>query len=208
MKNLSLILNIVLFAAVAVLYYLHFSNGKSSSTGTEISAPKDLNIAYINSDTVLKYYDYFKVNRDKLESKGKKLDQDLRNRAQSFQNDYEAYQRNLSNLTIGQAKAVEEDLAKKQQNLQLYQQSLSQEMSVEEGKMTQELYQRVTGHLKKYGEQNGLQIVFKYDPTSDVLFGGPGLDITKQIVDGLNKEYASEKESAPAKTDSVKTKKK
>jgi len=117
MKNLSLILNIVLFVAVAVLYYLHFSNGKSSSTGTEISAPKDLNIAYINSDTVLKYYDYFKVNRDKLESKGKKLDQDLRNRAQSFQNDYEAYQRNVSNLTIGQAKAVEEDLAKKEVEL-------------------------------------------------------------------------------------------
>lgn len=201
MKNLSLILNIVLFAAVAVLYYLHFSAQKSSSTGTEISAPKDLNIAYINSDSVLKYYDYFKVNRDKLESKGKKLDQDLRNRAQSFQNDYEAYQRNVSNLTIGQAKAVEEDLAKKQQNLQLYQQSLSQEMSVDEGKMTQELYKRVTDHLKVYGEQNGLQIVFKYDPTSDVLFGGPGLDITKQVVDGLNKEYALEKESIPVKKD-------
>lgn len=208
MKNLSLILNIILFVAVAVLYYLHFSSPKSSSIGTEISAQKDLNIAYINSDTVLKYYDYFKVNRDKLESKGKKLDQDLRNRAQSFQNDYEAYQRNVSNLTIGQAKAVEEDLAKKQQNLQLYQQSLSQEMSVEEGKMTQELYKRVTDHLKVYGEQNGLQIVFKYDPTSDVLFGGPSLDITKQIVDGLNKEYASEKESTPVKKDSVKTKKK
>lgn len=208
MKNLSLILNIVLFAAVAVLYYLHFSAPKSSSAETEISAPKDLSIAYINSDTVLKYYDYFKVNRDKLESKGKKLDQDLRNRAQSFQNDYEAYQRNVSNLTIGQAKAVEEDLAKKQQNLQLYQQSLSQEMSVEEGKMTQELYKRVTDHLKVYGEQNGLQIVFKYDPTSDVLFGGSGLDITKQIVDGLNKEYALEKESTPVKKDSVKTKKK
>lgn len=208
MKNLSLILNIVLFAAVAVLYYLHFSTQKSSAKSTEISAPKDLNIAYINSDSVLKYYDYFKVNRDKLESKGKKLDQDLRNRAQSFQNDYEAYQRNVSNLTIGQAKAVEEDLAKKQQNLQLYQQSLSQEMSVEEGKMTQELYKRVTDHLKVYGEQNGLQIVLKYDPTSDVLFGGPSLDITKQVVDGLNKKYASEKESTPVKKDSVKTKKK
>ena len=208
MKNLSLILNIILFVAVAALYYLHFSAPKSSSAGTEISAPKDLNIAYINSDTVLKYYDYFKVNRDKLESKGKKLDQDLRNRAQSFQNDYEAYQRNVSNLTIGQAKAVEEDLAKKQQNLQLYQQSLSQEMSAEEGKMTQELYKRVTDHLKVYGEKNGLQIVFKYDPTSDVLFGGPSLDITKQVVDGLNKEYASEKELTPVKKDSVKTKKK
>lgn len=208
MKNLSLLLNIVLFVAVAILYYLHFSSGKSASTGIGVTAPKDINIAYINSDSVLKYYDYFKVNKDKLESKGKKLDQDLRNRAQSFQNDYEAYQRNLSNLTIGQAKAVEEDLAKKQQNLQLYQQSLSQEMSAEEGKMTQELYKRITDYLKKYGQENGLQIVLKYDPTSDVLFGGDSLDITKQVVDGLNKEYADEKESTPIKKDSTAAKKK
>ena len=170
--------------------------------------PKDLSIAYINSDSVLKYYDYFKVNRDRLESKGKKLDQDLRNRAQGFQNDYEAYQRNVSNLTIGQAKAVEEDLAKKQQNLQMYQQSLSQEMSAEEGKVTQELYKRVTEFLKKYGQENGLQVVLKYDPTSDVLFGGASLDITMQVVDGLNSEYAIEKESTPVKKDSVASKKK
>lgn len=208
MKNLSLILNIVLFVAVGVLYYLHFSAGKPASAEEGAVSPKDLSIAYINSDSVLKYYDYFKVNRDRLESKGKKLDQDLRNRAQGFQNDYEAYQRNVSNLTIGQAKAVEEDLAKKQQNLQMYQQSLSQEMSAEEGKVTQELYKRVTEFLKKYGQENGLQVVLKYDPTSDVLFGGASLDITKQVVDGLNGEYAIEKESTPVKKDSVASKKK
>ena len=208
MKNLSLILNIVLFVAVGVLYYLHFSAGKPASAEGGAVLPKDLSIAYINSDSVLKYYDYFKVNRDRLESKGKKLDQDLRNRAQGFQNDYEAYQRNVSNLTIGQAKAVEEDLAKKQQNLQMYQQSLSQEMSAEEGKVTQELYKRVTEFLKKYGQENGLQVVLKYDPTSDVLFGGASLDITMQVVDGLNSEYAIEKESTPVKKDSVASKKK
>jgi outer membrane protein len=202
MKNFSLILNAVLLVAVAVLYYLHFSAEKAEAQ-TLPATSSDLKVAYINSDTVLKYYEYFKVNRDKLESKGKKLDQDLRNRAQSLQNDYEAYQRNLSNLTIGQAKAVEEDLGKKQQNLEMYRQSLAQQMMGEEQKMTLELYGKVTKYLKKYGQENGLQVVLKFDPSSDLLFGGDSLDITKQVIAGLNEDYKAEAAQAPAKKDST-----
>jgi outer membrane protein len=191
MKNISLALNGVLLVAVAVLYYLHFS-ANSASQPAASAAPTDLKFAYINSDSVLKNYEYFKVNRNKLEAKGKKLDQDLRNRAQSLQNEYESYQRNLSNLTIGQAKAIEEDLGKKQQNLELYRQSLEQELMTEQSKMNTELYAKVTQFLKKYGQENGLQVVLKFDPSSDLLFGGDSLDITGPVVDGLNKDYTAE----------------
>ncbi|HMI68170.1 MAG TPA: OmpH family outer membrane protein [Cyclobacteriaceae bacterium] len=208
MKNLSLILNAVLIVAVGVLYYLHFSGGPRSTPSGTTAVPGDTKIAYINSDSVLKNYEYFKVTREKLESKGKKLDADLRNRAQGLQNDYEAYQRNVSNLTIGQAKSLEEDLQKKQQNLQLYQQSLTQEMSGEEQKITQDLYTRVTDFLKKYGNEKGLQIVLKFDTSSDLLFGGENLDITKDVTAGLNEAYQVEKKSPASKTDSTATKKK
>jgi outer membrane protein len=208
MKNLSLILNAVLIVAVGVLYYLHFSGGPRSTPSGTTAVPGDTKIAYINSDSVLKNYEYFKVTREKLESKGKKLDADLRNRAQGLQNDYEAYQRNVSNLTIGQAKSLEEDLQKKQQNLQLYQQSLTQEMSGEEQKITQDLYTRVTDFLKKYGNEKGLQIVLKFDTSSDLLFGGENLDITKDVTAGLNEAYQVEKKSPASKKDSTATKKK
>lgn len=209
MKNLSLILNAVLIIAVGVLYYLHFASSPKSISPDGAAILGDLTIAYINSDSVLKNYDYFKVSRERLEAKGKKLDQDLRNRAQGFQGDYESYQRNVSNLTIGQAKAVEEDLQKKQQNLQLYQQSLSQEMGNEEAKMTQDLYGRITGFLKKYGKEKGLQVVLKYDAASDVLFGGESLDISKEVTAGLNADYKIEKNDASeVKKDSTTTKKK
>lgn len=201
MKNLSLALNGVLLVAVAVLYYLHFSSGSSGASSASLSSgPSNIKVAYINSDTVLKYYDYFKVNRDRLESKGKKLDQDLRNRAENLQKDIESYQRNVGNLTIGQAKAIEEDLAKKQQNLRMYQESLSQELMVDESKMNQDLYAKVTAFLKKYGQENGLQVVLKYDPSSDLLFGGDSLDITQEVIKGLNEAYKSEKAATPADT--------
>ena len=207
MKNLSLALNAVLIVAVAVLFYLHFS-GPSAAKSIGSGSPKDLKVAYVNSDTILKYYDYFKVNRDKLETKGKRLDQDLKNRAQSFQSDYEAFQRNANNMTPNQFRAVEEDLTKKRQNLQLYQESLSQEMLVEQEKLTKELYSRITTYLKKYSDENGLQAILKYDASSDLLYGSDSLDISKVVLKGLNEAYQSEQGSTTSKSDSTASKKK
>lgn len=199
MKNLSLVLNAVLLVAVAVLYYFTFKSSSSTSNSVNGGATiGDVSIAYINSDSVLKYYDFLKDNKVVIEEKSKKMDTDFRNRAQSLQSEITAYQRNVSNLTIGQAKALEEDLTKKQQNLQLYQQSLSQELMNDEAKLNQELYKRITDYLKTYSEQNGLQYVFKFDPSSDVLFGNKALDITDAVVKGLNEAYQTEKQNPAA----------
>ena len=210
MKNLSLILNVVLLVAVVILYVLHFSgDGKveSRSSVSDTSAV-NLKVAYINSDSVLKYYDYLKVNRDQLEAKTKKMDQDLRNRTVGLQNEITAYQRNVSGMTLGQARAAEEDLGKKQQNLQLYQQSLQQQLMQEEAKLNRELYDRITRFLKEYGEEKGLQVVLKFDPTSDVLYGGESLDITQDVIKGLNESYKTENSGGTAKPDSTAAKKK
>jgi outer membrane protein len=209
MKNISLILNAILIVAVGILFYLHFAGGAASSSSTNAAVSQgDLKMAYINSDSVLKYYDYFKVNRGILEAKGKKLDQELRGRAQGLQNDYQAYQQNVGNLTIGQAKAIEEDLTKKQQNLRMYQESLSQELSAEEGKMNVELYSKITAFLKKYGEDKGIHLVMKFDPTSDVLYGDASLDITQDVISGLNEDYKADQAKPAAAKDSTSTKKK
>lgn len=205
MKNLPIILCTILLVAVSVLYYLHFSTGAPKSGSTNV-AVGELTIAYINSDSVLKNYDFLKDSKVVLESKTKKMDSDYRNRAQSLQNEITAYQRNQANYTIGQARALEEDLTKKQQNLQMYQQTLSQELMNEESKLNKQLYDRITAFLKKYSAENGLQVVFKFDPTSDVLYGGESLDITSPVLTGLNEEYKSEKSGGKITSDSTSTK--
>lgn len=205
MKNLTLVLNIVLLIAVSVLFYLHFSarNGRSTAGDPDDTTAVNLKIAYINSDSVLKYYEYLKVNKLQLEAKTKKMDQDYRNRALGLQDEIARYQRNVNTMTLGQVRATEEDLTKKQQNLQLYQQSLSQQLMEEESKLNKELYDRVTAYLKKYGQAKGLQLVLKYDPTSDMLYGGSALDISKDVIAGLNEAYVTEKSGSKTKTDST-----
>jgi outer membrane protein len=206
MKNLPLILNIVLLVAVGVLFFLHFSPKTAQPSTGDSATPGDLKVAYIKSDTVLKYYEYLKVNKKQLEEKTQKLEQDFRNRAIGLQNEIAAYQRNVSSMTLGQVKATEEDLGKKQQNLQMYQQSLGQQLAEEEAKLNRELYDRITKYLKKYGVDKGLEVVLKYDPTSDVLFAVDALDISQDVIKGLNDEYTVEK-TGGTKSDTTATKK-
>lgn len=204
MKNLSLLLNIVLLIAVAVLFYLHFSKPGSQSASSDADTTNvNLEIAYINSDTVLKYYDYLKVNKDQLEAKSAKMNQDYRNRVLGLQGEIQAYQRNVSSMTLGQARATEEDLGKKQQNLQMYEQTLTQQLMQEQEKLNKELYDRITAFLRDYGKEKGLQIVLKYDQSSDVLYGRPGLDISQEVISGLNSLYQQEKSVGKTKADSI-----
>lgn len=213
MKNLSFALNAVLLVAVGVLFYLHFSGKKTYTSDGETSAgatlPSELKVAYINSDSVLQHYDYLKVNRVQIEAKTKKIEQEYRNRAQGLQNEITAYQRNVNSMTLGQVKAVEEDLGKKQQNLQMYQQSISQQLMEEEAKLNRELYDRVTAYLKKYAAEKDLHFVLKFDVSSDVLYAGDALDVSQDVIKGLNAEYQQEKTGGvkTVKKDSTATKK-
>lgn len=199
MKNISLALNIVLLIAVGVLYYLHFSAGTPATPSEQkerTAAVGDLKIAYVSSDSLIKNYEFINDTRKKLEDKSVKLNNEYRNRAQGLQTEFNNYQRNVNSMTLSQVRAVEEDLAKKEQNLRMYEQTLAQELANEEAKIQKELYDRVTAFLKEYGDANGLNIVLKYDPTSDVLFAGDALDITQDVINGLNDGY--KKEKAPA----------
>lgn len=207
MKNLSLILNIVLLVAVAFLFYNQFSSKGTKPSGSSTEIAGDLTIAYINSDSVVKHYKFLDDKKVIIEAKTKKMDSDFRNRAQTLQSEITAYQRNVNSMTIGQAKALEEDLAKKQQNLQMYQQSLNQEVMKDESELNKELYDRITAFLKSYSEENGLQVVLKFDQTSDVLYGNSVLDITKPVIEGLNTAYVAEKSGTSTKGDTTANKK-
>lgn len=196
MKNLSIILNVVLLVAVLVLYFLHFSTQDNSqeSTPSDTPDPMPLSIAYINSDTLLENYEYSKVAADELENKKDELQAEYENRARGLQTEIQNFQRNAQNMTIAQARAIEEDLTKKQQNLMRYQETLTQTLVQEEAKISNELYDKVAAYLRDYGIANNFQLVLTYQKGSGVLYANDSLDITRKVVDGLNDAYALEQQ--------------
>ncbi len=212
MKNLSLILNGILAVAVIYLYVLHFSGDQpaqaeetSPVASSSAGIPK---IAYVNSDTLLEYYDFFQDKRAELESKAQKLQADYETRAKGLQSEITTFQRNAGSMTMNQARAVEEDLVKKQQNLAQYQQNLSAELMQEEAKVNEELYEKVAEYLEEYGEEENFKVVLTYTKNSGVLYADDSLDITRVVVDKLNERYnqanavKTSSDTAPADTTS------
>ena len=197
MKNLSLILNGILIIAVAFLYYNNFAGSDEADetiNNSELSVG-NLSIAYVNSDTLLTNYNYYEEVSKRLDEKRLKLQQEYTRRAEGLQRQIEDYQRTMTNLTIAQARAVEEDLGRKRQNLLQYQETISQDLMREEAAITQELYEKVSSYLKTYGDENNLQVVLTYSPGSGLLYANDALNITDQVLSGLNSIYDGDKDT-------------
>lgn len=191
MKNLTTVLLVVLIVAVGGLYFIQFSgNDEQPETETSENAfSGDLMVAYVNSDTLLNHYSFFEELTAQLEVKRAGLEKELAARADGLQKQFEDYQRTAQNMTMAQVRAVEEDLTTKRNNLQQYQQTLSQEMMREEARITQELYEKVADYLDGYSKEHNIHVVLTYTPGSGVLYADEALDITQDVIDGLNDEY-------------------
>jgi outer membrane protein len=193
-KNLSLILNGVLLVAVAILYVLHF-NAKSQSPAAleaqdlEGISLANVGIAYVNADSLLANYEFVKTKQSEMENKSKRFDSEYKSRVEGLQREIESFQRTAQSMTMNQARATEENLLMKQQNLQRYEQTLAQELMADQNKINQELYEEITKFLNEYGKKNNIQLVLKYNPGSDVLYASDSLDITKTVTQMLNKRY-------------------
>jgi len=188
-KNLSLILNALLIIAVGFLYYDEFKGNDddhSEAIENEEANTGDLTIAYVNSDTLLARYKYYEEVSNNLDKKREKLQKEYTRRAEGWQKQVEDYQRTAGNLTIAQARAVEEDLGKKQQNLMQYQETIKQELLQSQAEMMQELYDKVADYLKIYAKENNLKLVLTYSSGSNILYANEGLDITETVISALN----------------------
>jgi len=144
---------------------------------------------FVNSGSLFANYKYYEVVGTKLDEKRIKLQQEYTRRAEGLQMQIEDYQRTLTNLTIAQARAVEEDLGRKSQNLRQYQETITQELLKQEAAITQELYNKIATFLKSYGDANNLQVVLTYSQGSNVLYANESLNITGDVIEGLNILY-------------------
>lgn len=150
-----------------------------------------LKVAYINTDTIMAKYQMALDMEADLQAYQQNLKNELESKARKFQSDYENYLKNGASLTLTQQKQTEQDLTKRQQELpQLEQQmmmNLQERQAADNKKMLDAIYAFIKDYNKKY--QNFDVIFSKSYLGSPVLYIDEGMDITNEIVEGLNKEY-------------------
>ncbi len=200
MKNASLAFNAVLAIAVAVLFYLHFA-GKSpavasttDSTGTVGGKP----IVYVNSDSLLTQYDFYKDARKAFEQKRAQLDLDLSTRGTMLQRKIQQFQQQGPGMIAAEAQATQIRLQKEGSEFEQYRQKVANDLGAEETKKNEELYNNISTYVQKYNRENGYHFVLGYSKGGGILFANPDLDVTQKIIAGLNKEYKESQAAKPA----------
>lgn len=169
------------------------TEGTAAKPAVAVDANKD-KIVFVDSDSLLNQYEYFKVLKTKMEAKGKAADADLKAKAQAFQRDAQQAQAQIGSMTAEQRAATEERLARKQQELQAYQQNAGAAFQNEQAKEQEALYNKVADYLKTYAKEKGYKMVLKYQKgMGDILFADESLDVTTEVIKGLNEAYNKEK---------------
>lgn len=165
----------------------------TKTTGESAVSSKD-QIVYVNSDSLLTKYEYFKDLKAKLDSKTKSAQADMGAKTQAFQREVAQYQQNQNTLPADQRAATEQRLARKQQELQAYQQNAGSALQNEQAVEQEKLYDKVADYLKTYSKNKGYKMVLTYSKgNSAILFADDSLDITSEVITGLNAAYKSDK---------------
>ena len=195
----------MLSLAVAVLFFLHFSGKPSGDAGAAADGGvvAGRKTVYVQVDSLLKNYEFFKDTRKELENKNFQLENELNTKGRSLQNEVQFFQQRAQTMTPEQARSTEAQLMKKQQDLVAYRDQSAQALGQEEAKKNEELYKNIRSYIEKYNKENGFEYVLGYSLGGGILFANPSLDVTQKILDGLNKEY---KGSNASKADSTKKK--
>ena len=195
MKNLSIVLNVVLFVAVIVLYVLYFSGHKSSETAmtSKVAGTADATkIVYINTDTLLNNYQLAVELNEAFLKKQEDRRTELNIKAKAIDQEGTEFQRKLQNNGfISEARAIEarDQLLVKQENFRRLQQEMMDKASREQSELNKQLFDEITNFLKEYNKEKGFSIVLSTQLGGNVLYAEDGFDITKEIVDLLNANY-------------------
>lgn len=205
MKNTSLIINIVLVIAVAVLYYLHFSCASSCvpANTDEVVLEEDdepatpviskngfANVGYINIDSLQDKYDFYEVLIQKLKAKQTKYESEIAGKMGAFEKKVKDFQQKASTMTQFEGQMKQQELAEEEQKLYKLREDFAGKFQEEEAKLNDEFQKTVQAYIQKHNKTTNYDIIIGASQLGNIVLDfKPEIDITQHVVDGLNAEY-------------------
>jgi len=197
MKKLSIILFSILFLALGLLYFLHFSGtGKSNKSEGEYEQPETTSsgIAYVNVDTIIFKFDMFYDRRDDLMEKQQKAEAELNSKASLYERNARDYQDKVNKGLVTRATAaeMEQNLLQQQQELVNLRDDLQANLIEEEQVMNRQILEYITSFLEENRSEYNYQYILGKSFGGQVLYGDTALDITNKVLEAINKKYQEE----------------
>jgi outer membrane protein len=202
MKNFSFV---VLLLSVIIWGCDKSASTTTSSGGKQVAG----RIVYVNTDTLLNQYDYYKDVSKASENKRFRLETDIANKAKNFQNKVAFFQQKVQQggMSQEQGQTAQAQLQQEEQAIMAFRDKAAQDLAKEDGKKTEDILNSIQAFLKEFNAGDKYDMVIGYSKGGGVLFAKEDLDITKAVLEGLNKKYADDKKSGKVKADTTAAKK-
>jgi outer membrane protein len=217
-KNSHLVVYAIIFSGLIALFILQFrvkedqykdiANNENIVQQGEINLDTDLTtefimdsslsnkqsfkIAYVNSDTVSKYYKYAQKVQSILIGKRNDAERQIRNKYQSYENLVKDFEKAAP--IMGEREKMEraQKIRLLEQEIVKVEQDLSEQLANEELTMTQSYILKTNDYMQDIGKSIGYDYVLSYRVGGPMLYANPNLNITSKVIDLLNEKYQTQ----------------
>lgn len=198
MKKIALILSAALFVLAAV----SCKNGKTAEGAADGTVaekgPAAGAIVYFNLDRVLEEYDMANDLRSVVETKVSSIQQEINRRGSKLEKDVKAFQDKIDKglLTRSVAEVQSQKLQQQQNSFQQYAAQKQQEMAEEQQVMLNQIADAIKSFLDEYNADKKYAMIISTQGAvlpAPVAAADPELDITDDILEGLNAAYVKTK---------------
>ena len=196
MKIANIVTNVVLGAAVIVLFVFHFSGDKSEKGSEHASAamlanPGEISIAYFNMDSVMSQWDLYDDYQQDLAQKQTELEADFAGRTETFYQSVQDAQYKIQKglVTRTEAEQLQQQLQTEEQNLQVLQNQYMGQLQEEGMVKNRQMLDKIETYVAELSEAQGYSYVYSYSFGGNLIYGAKSLDITEAVVEGLNVKF-------------------
>ena len=200
MKNTSLILSIISLVAVVVFGILTLTKGgkgadaQTEGEAVEAAASKG-DIVYVDLDRILMEYDMANDLRSVVETKVQNIEAEVTRRGKKLENDVIEFQNKIDKglMTRSVAEAQSQKLQQQEAEFNNYAAQKQQEINEEQVVMMNQLADAIQTYLAKYNEEKQYAMILTNSGGSPVITADVALNITDDVLAGLNEEYIKSK---------------
>lgn len=187
----------ILILATAALLTLGMAgcNNSDSKQNPEAAAPViaegGLKIAYVDTDTIMAKYQYaIDLNEELLAYKDQQ-EKYYQQQVTAFQTDYNNYLQTGASLTLTQQQTKEAELKQRAEKMSTLEQELMAKVAERQLSENTKLLNAIFAFIREYNAANQQfdLILRKSFNDTPVLYANPAMDITEEILAGLNEEY-------------------
>ena len=193
LSKISLAINAILLVLVINLYVQN-CNTESDETAVEQveSTDNNIRIAFLNTDTLDLNYLFTIDVVETLQKEMEKKQRRLERKAMKLQQEYSQLQQSARSMTPVQLQAAQQRVVQMEQEIQVMQSDLANELAQEQNDLQIQLINKLDSFLLRYNDRENYDYIIKKHAASEVLIAKAQYDITKEVLDMLNKEYLGE----------------